>query len=387
MLSTLENHRRKARHVLPAFVFDFIDGGAERETCLRANQADFQRIRLTPRILRDTRGVNSSVEVLGSTWRQPYAVAPMGLNGLLRPGGDGMLAQAAAHGGVPFILSTASNQRVEAVRAAAPAGELWLQLYVLEDRRLAEQLLRRARASDYRALVLTVDVPVGGHRWRDTHNGFGVPLRITPRLAWDIARHPSWALRQLRGGPPRFVNLQADPSERPSAQAQASLLARNMDRSLTWDSLRWLRGIWDGPLLLKGVLHPEDAKLAVKHGVDGIVVSNHGGRQLDAAPSTISVLPKIVESVHDRIPVLLDGGVRGGIDIIRAQSMGARAVLIGRPMLYGLAGSGQAGVRDVMRLFADEYERDMTLLGLTDPRALNPGLTDASEPILHTSLR
>ncbi|MDQ1763564.1 alpha-hydroxy-acid oxidizing protein [Achromobacter xylosoxidans] len=363
MLLTMEDYRIRARKVLPRFVFEFVDGGAEHETCLRANQDDFERIRLTPRVLRNTCAVDSTVEIYGSAWRLPFALAPTGLNGVVRPGGDGMLARAAAEMGVPFVLSTASNQRAEDVRAIAGGGEQWLQLYVMQDRRLAEQLVRRARAAGYRALVLTADVPVGGRRWRDVRNGFSMPFRITPRIAWDVARRPGWALRMLRGGPPRFVNLAERADESLSMEVQASLLARSMDRSLTWDSLRWLRSLWGGPLLLKGVLHREDAALAVRHGVDGLIVSNHGGRQLDAAPSSISVLPGIVDAVADRIPVFLDSGVRSGADIVRAQTLGARAVFIGRPALYGLACGGARGVVDVMRLLAEDYERTMILSG------------------------
>ncbi|OAD16885.1 alpha-hydroxy acid oxidase [Achromobacter insolitus] len=364
MLLTVEDYRRQARKVLPRFVFEFIDGGAEYETCLRANRDDFDRIRLTPRVLKDTREVDTTVQVYGATWRLPFALAPTGLNGVVRPGGDGMLARAAAELGVPFVLSTASNQRAEDVRAMASHGEQWLQLYVMQDRRLAEQLVRRARRAGYRALVLTADVPVGGRRWRDVRNGFSMPFRITPRVAWDVARRPGWALRMLRGGLPRFVNLAEHAPESLPMEVQASLLARSMDRSLTWESLRWLRSLWDGPLLLKGVLHREDAVLAVRHGVDGIIVSNHGGRQLDAAPSSISVLPGIVDAVRDRIPVFLDSGVRSGADIIRARELGARAVFIGRPALYGLACEGERGVAAVMRLLAADCERDMILSGL-----------------------
>lgn len=364
MLITIDDYRRAARRSLPRFVYEFIDGGAEYETCLRANRADFERIRLTPRVLRDVAQVDTSVEVFGSSWRVPFALAPTGLNGIVRPGGDAMLAAAAADSGVPFVLSTASNQRAEEVRTQARGGEQWLQLYVMRDRGLAEQLLRRARGAGYRVLVLTADVPVGGHRWRDARNGFKIPFRITPRLAWDVARRPGWALRMLKGGAPRFVNLAEHPADALPAEVQASLLARSMDRSLVWESLRWLRGLWDGPLVLKGVLHAEDAALAVRHGVDGVIVSNHGGRQLDAAPSAIAALPAIAERVGGRIPVFLDSGVRSGADIVRAQVLGAHAVFVGRPALYGLACGGREGVQDVLRLLAQDYERNLVLLGL-----------------------
>lgn len=359
----IEDHRRAARRVLPRFVFEYVDGAADDEVCLARNRRDFDTITLTPRVLRDTSRIDTSIEVFGSTWRHPFAVAPTGLNGLVRPGGDALIAAAAAAAGVPFTLSTASNQRLENVRQAAPGGEQWLQLYVMQDRSIAEQLVARAVVGGYRALVLTVDVPVSGNRERDARNGFKLPMRPTPGLAWDVISHPRWALRQALGGAPKFANLVADPKAKLSAQAQAALLARAMDRTLVWDSLRWLRSIWKGPLLLKGLLHPADAALALEHGVDGLIVSNHGGRQFDAAPSAITALPVVVDAVQGRVPVFMDSGVRRGTDVARALALGARAVFIGRPVLYGLAGEGQAGVGAVLRLLGEEFERCMVLLG------------------------
>jgi (S)-mandelate dehydrogenase len=367
MALNIEDHRRTARRVLPHFVFEYVDGAADDEVCLERNRRDLDQVTLTPRVLRDTSRIDTSIEVFGSTWSHPFAVAPTGLNGLVRPGGDALIAAAAASAGVPFTLSTASNQRLENVRLAAPSGEQWLQLYVMQDRSIAEQLVARAAAANYRALVLTVDVPLSGNRERDLRNGFKLPMRPTPGLAWDVISHPRWALRLASGGPPKFVNLVADPTAKLSAQAQAALLARSMDRTLVWDSLRWLRSIWKGPLLLKGLLHPIDAALALKHGVDGLIVSNHGGRQFDAAPSAISALPAMVDAVQGHVPMFMDSGVRRGTDVARALSLGARAVFVGRPVIYGLAGAGQAGVEDVLRLLGEEFERCMVLLGTARP--------------------
>lgn len=367
MALNIEDHRRTARRVLPRFVFEYVDGAADDEVCLARNRRDLDNTTLTPRVLRDTSRIDTSIEVFGSTWRHPFAVAPTGLNGLVRPGGDALIAAAA---GVPFTLSTASNQRLEDVHQAAPGGEQWLQLYVMQDRCIAEQLVARAATANYRALVLTVDVPVSGHRERDARNGFKLPMRPTPGLAWDVISHPRWALRQALGGAPKFVNLVADPKAKLSAQAQAALLARAMDRTLVWDSLRWLRSIWKGPLLLKGLLHPADAALTLEHGVDGVIVSNHGGRQFDAAPSAINALPAVVNAVQGRVPVFMDSGVRRGSDVARALALGARAVFIGRPVLYGLAGEGQAGALAVLRLLGEEFERCMVLLGAARPSEL-----------------
>lgn len=365
--------RAAARRTLPRFVYEYVDGAAEDEQCLARNRSALDAVSLTPRILRDIRRIDPAVSLFDQTWAQPFAIAPTGLNGLIRPGGDLMGAAAAQTLGVPFVLSTASNERLEAVREAAPQAQLWLQLYVMEDRSVAEQLLRRAKAAKFSALVLTVDVPVSGLREKDLRNGFKLPFKPSLPLAMDLMRHPAWSLRQAMGGGPKFVNLVEDPTARMSAQAQAALLARAMDRSLDWSSLSWLRQHWDGPLLVKGVLHPEDARRAQREGVDALIVSNHGARQLDVAPASIDQLPRIVEAVRGAIPVLMDSGIRRGSDVARALALGAHAVLIGRPVLYGLAVQGQAGIERVLTSLASELERTMILLGETDTAALRVG--------------
>ena len=359
----VDEYRRAARRALPRFVIEYIDGAAEDEQCLARNRRDMDAVTLTPRVMQDTSQLDASIEVFGSRWRYPFAVGPTGLNGLVCPGADAMIASAAADTGVPFVQSTASNMRVEQVRRRVPQGEHWMQLYVMQDRGIAEQLVARASAAGTRVLVLTADVPVSGNRERDLRNGFKLPMRPTASLTWDLLTHPRWALGQVLCGTPQFVNLVADPRAKLSAQAQAALLARSMDRSLTWDSLRWLRSIWPGPLVLKGVLHPNDARRAIDEGMDGIVVSNHGGRQLDAAPSAIGSLPGIVAAVQDRMPVFMDSGIRRGTDVARALSLGAKAVFIGRPILYGLAVGKTRGAKDVLDKLGQEFERTLTLLG------------------------
>lgn len=362
--------RAAARRTLPRFVYEYVDGAAEDERCLARNRSALDAVSLTPRILRDTRRIDPTVSLFDQTWAQPFAIAPTGLNGLIRPGGDLMGAAAAQTMGVPFVLSTASNERLEAVREAAPQAQLWLQLYVMEDHGVAEQLLRRAKAAKFSALVLTVDVPVSGLREKDLRNGFKVPFKPSLPLAIDLMRHPAWSLRQAMAGGPKFVNLVEDTKARMSAQAQAALLARAMDRGLDWSSLSWLRRHWDGPLLVKGVLHPEDARRAQREGVDALIVSNHGARQLDVAPTSIDQLPRVVEAVRGAIPVLMDSGIRRGSDVARALAQGAHAVLIGRPVLYGLAVQGQSGIERVLTTLASELERTMILLGETDVGAL-----------------
>lgn len=364
MLLNVEDYRRQARLSLPRFVFDYVDGAADDGFCLRRNRSDFGEIRLLPRVLRDTSQVDSTINVLGQSWQQPFGIAPTGLNGLVRPGGDAMLARAAAKAGIPFAQSTASNMRLEDVRAAAPQGLQWMQLYVMH-RAMAERIVQRAHRAGFQVLVLTVDVPVSGNRELDARNGFRMPFKPTPRLAWDVLTHPRWAMRMARSGAPDFANLTADGEAAGSAEMQAALLARAMDRTLVWDTLKWLRQSWPGPLVLKGVLHPDDARLAIDHGVDGLIVSNHGGRQLDASPSAISALPGITKAVGGRIPLFLDSGIRRGGDIAKAIALGADAVFLGRPLLYGLAASGQAGVEAVLKLLSDDFMRTMILLGAT----------------------
>lgn len=368
MLLNIDDYQRLARKRLPRLVRDYVDGGSERELALNRNREALNGVVLSPRILRNTSALDTSVTILGRRWSHPFAVAPMGLNGLVRPQGDVLTAKAAKTFGVPFMQSTASNDRIETVtkEAAAP----WLQLYVMGDRSMAEQLVRRAKTLGSEALVLTVDVPVSGYREKDERNGFRLPFRPTFSTMLDMLLHPGWLARAATAGAPEFVNL-SEAEGKGSAQAQAALLNRSMDRTLVWDSLQWLRTHWDGPLLLKGAQHPEDAQTALRHGVDGLIVSNHGGRQLDAAPATIHSLPAIVSAVKGRIPVLVDSGFRSGTDVAKALALGASAVLIGRPVLYGLAVDGERGVLDVLQLLSRELTRTMTLLGASDVHSLH----------------
>lgn len=275
--------------------------------------------------------------------------------------------------GIGFALSTASNTRLEDVRAAAPDGAQWMQLYVMH-REMAERIVRRAQAARYEALVLTVDVPVSGNRELDVRNGFRLPFKPTARIALDVARHPGWALRMARQGAPDFANLRPDDGEAASPALQAALLARAMDRTLAWEQIAWLRERWKGPLLLKGLLHAQDARKALDHGVDGLIVSNHGGRQLDASRSAISALPAVVAAVEGRIPVLMDSGIRRGTDVAKALALGAMAVLVGRPVLYALATSGQLGVEAWLHTLREDLMRTMVLLGARNAEELGPSL-------------
>jgi (S)-mandelate dehydrogenase len=373
MLLNADDWRLEARRRLPRFVFDYVDGAADDGLCLRRNRKDLDAITLRPRVLRDTSTIDPAVEVFGRRWAMPVGVAPTGLNGLVRPRGDGLLASAAAAAGIPFTLSTASNLSLEQLRPVAPEAEQWMQLYVMH-REMAERIVRRAAAAGYRALVLTIDVPVSGNRELDLRNGFRLPFRPTARLAWDIATHPRWALQFARHGAPDFANLRPDEGAPASAAVQAALLARAMDRTLAWEHLAWLRDLWKGPLLLKGILHAEDAQRAIDHGADGVIVSNHGGRQLDAAPSAIGALPEIVSQVAGRIPVFMDGGVRRGSDVAKALALGAAAVFVGRPVLYALAAAGRDGAGAWLQSLRDDLVRTMVLLGARRPAELRESM-------------
>lgn len=362
MLLNPHDWRAAARRRLPRFVFDYIDGAADDGLCLQRNRADLDACTLQPRVLRNTSELATDIELFGRRWTMPVGIAPTGLNGLIRPDGDRAIAQAAAGAGIAFTLSTASNTRLEDVRAAAPQSAQWMQLYVMH-REMAERVVRRAQTAGYEALVLTVDVPVSGNRELDVRNGFRLPFKPTARLALDVARHPGWALRMAAHGAPDFANLRPDAGEAASPALQAALLARAMDRTLAWEQLGWLRALWKGPLLLKGILHADDARRALDHGIDGLIVSNHGGRQLDASPSAIAALPSVVAAVGERIPVLMDSGIRRGADVAKAVALGARAVLVGRPALYALATSGQLGVEAWLRTLREDLVRTMILLG------------------------
>ncbi|HRL20817.1 MAG TPA: alpha-hydroxy acid oxidase [Alcaligenes sp.] len=368
MMVNLDDFRQAAQRVLPRFVYDYVAGGADDELCLQRNRSDLESMTLMPRSLRDTTAASTHIQVFGRTWSAPFGVAPVGLIDVVRPQGDTLAARAAGKAGLPYILSTASNSRLEEVRQATD-GPCWMQLYVMQDRSMADTILARAREAGFEALVLTVDVPVGGYREKDLRHGFKLPFRPGPRVLLDMALHPNWLRRQAWAGAPQFVNL-VPAGGAGSTQAQAALLSRTMDRALVWEDLNWLRSNWDGPVLIKGVLHPEDARLALHAGVDGLIVSNHGGRQLDTAPSSVAVLPSILDVVQSRLPVFVDSGFRRGSDVAKALALGAQGVFMGRPVAYGLAQGGEQGVAQVLDLVRQELLRTMILLGANRPETL-----------------
>jgi len=363
--------RERARRRLPRVAFDYLDGGAEDEATLDWNREAFHRWALVPRVLPGTGSVDLSVDLFGDRLALPLIVGPTGLNGIFWPRGDVLLARAAGAAGAGFALSTASNSPLEDVAAAGP-GVKWFQLYAWGERRISQRLIERAAAAGYRALVVTVDALTIGKRERDLRNDFAHQVRYTPKIVLDGLLHPRWlAGVWLRGGVPRFENVAEFAPEGASARELTDFVRALHNPAVSWEDLAWMRGRWTGPFLVKGVLAVEDAKRAADLGADGVVVSNHGGRQLDGAVATLDALVPIVDAVGDRLAVLVDGGVRRGADVVKALALGARAVLVGRAPLYGLAVAGEPGAARALAILRDEVERVMFFLGCRRAAALS----------------
>jgi len=364
--------REYARRRLPRQFFDYIDGGAGEELTMRANSAALAALTIRQRVLRNVSERSTSVEVLGERMSLPVILAPVGLAGVYRRRGEVAAARAASAFGVPFCESTVSICGIEEV-AKASSRPLWFQLYVMKDRAYAADLMARAGAAGARVLVLTADLPVVGARYRDWRNGLEGRLGIGGKLRkfLDYASHPAWALDVgLFGKPLTFGNLERAVPGATDPTAFKAWVDEQFDASVTWDDLEWVRTNWKGKLLLKGILDAEDAKEAAKRGVDGIVVSNHGGRQLDSVPATALALPPIVDAVGGSIEVLADGGVRSGIDIAKYLALGAKACLIGRPWAWALAARGESGVSSVLATLKSELEVALALSGEKDASAL-----------------
>ena len=363
---TIGDLRAIARRRTPRAVFDYTDGGAESEATLRQSTDVFRRVEFAPRILRDVSLVDTSTSILGQPSALPMAFAPTGFTRMMQHEGEAAVARVAERIGVPAALSTLGTTSIEDFAAAAPGARRWFQLYVWSDHAASQELVERADAAGYEALILTVDVPVAGARLRDARNGLTVPPALTLKTFIDGALHPSWWINFITTEPLEFASF------RSWKGTVADLLNHVLDPALDFDDLAWLRGIWRKPLIVKGIQSVEDAKAVVDLGADGIVVSNHGGRQLDRAPITLEALPAIVDAVGDRAEVYLDGGIRNGADIVAAVAFGARAVLIGRAFLYGLMAGGERGVHRAAEILAVEAKRTMQLLGVTSVAELGP---------------
>jgi L-lactate dehydrogenase (cytochrome) len=373
MVLSIEDLRRQSRRRLPRAVFDFIDGGAEDEVTLRRNREAFDRVALVPRVLVDVGEVDLATTVLGQRLAAPLVLAPTGLCGMATSRGEIPAARAAVEAGIAFTASCMSSVTLEEIVREAP-GAHWFQLYVWRDRAITQDLVERAAAAGCRTLVVTVDTPVLGQRERDARNGATIPPRITFRNALDVLRRPRWTIAIARGPQVTFANVTA--TDRPAGLRPVALspfVNGLFDPTVTWRDLDWIRGLWKGSLVVKGILSVEDARLSAEHGADAIVVSNHGGRQLDGSPATLEVLPGIVDAAGGEVEVLLDGGVRRGADMAKALALGARACLVGRPYLYGLATGRQAGVAQAIRILSTELRRVMALMGCTRVTDLGPG--------------
>lgn len=364
---SVDDYRMLAKARLPRMVFDYLEGGAEREHGLSRNLKAYEDLEFLPKKLVDVSQRSQSCTLWNRDYAMPVFIAPTGLNGIFRPQADAMLARAAAQMGIPFVLSTASNMTIKDI-AELSDGEKWFQLYVVH-RDIADVMCDRALSADYEALVLTVDVPVNGYRERDMRNQFGLPLKYSMRMLLDGLSHPSWSLEFLRTGVPQFCNFST--IEKISPSAQQALIRRELDASLDYDFLKRLRDRWPKKLIVKGLCRPEDVMHCAEAGVDAVVLSNHGARQLDSAVSSLKTLSDCVNKVS--IPVFVDGGVRRGSDVLKAVCLGASMVGLGRAVLYAVAADGECGVMHCLSIIKDEMDRAQAMLGAAELRNLDRG--------------
>jgi len=366
---TIGELRAAARRAVPRVMFDFVDGAAGDEVTAANNRADFARLAIVPRVLVDVSEVSLATTVLGTPVAVPLLGAPMGLCGLVHHGGEVAIARALHAAGSVYVLGAMSSYTIEEVARAAP-GPTWFQMYMWRDRGLMRELLERSRAAGHLALVLTVDVPVAAARDRDRRNGFGAPPRVTLRSLAGGAVRPRWSAQFIREPRMSFACLAGHGA--PSDPGQiAAYIGSQFDPGATWEHIGWLREHWQGPLVIKGILRPPDARQAVSLGASAVAVSNHGGRQLDGAPSTIRALPAIVDEVGGDAEVYLDGGIRRGGDILKALALGARACLAGRPLVFGLAAGGETGARRAVAILTAELRGAMALAGCADVASLD----------------
>jgi L-lactate dehydrogenase (cytochrome) len=364
IINSVEDLRIIARRRIPRALFDYIDRGSYDEVTWTRNHDDLRQLPLRQRVMVDVSRLSVNTTVLGEPWKLPVALAPTGLTGFFHRDGEIEAARAAQSAGIPFCLSTMSICSIEDVRAAVE-GNFWFQLYLMRDRGFNETLIARARDARCSALMLTLDLPLQALRRRDPKNGLSVPPRLTMANAWEILMRPRWLGSVLLGRRRTLGNLASFFPERGIGEL-SEWVGGQFDPSITWKDVAWVRERWAGKLIVKGILDAEDARLAVSSGVDAIVVSNHGGRQLDGATSTIAALPRVVDAVAGRCEVLLDGGVTTGQDVLKALALGARACLIGKAFLYGLAAQGKPGVTLALDIIRRELEISMALCGVRD---------------------
>jgi L-lactate dehydrogenase (cytochrome) len=372
-ITNVADLRALAKRRVPRAFFEYADRGSYDEITLRSNRAAFERIALRQRVMSNVDNRSLATDIVGQPVSMPLAIAPTGLTGLQHGAGEILGARAAEKAGIPFCLSTMSICSIEQVRAAVEKP-FWFQVYVMRDRGFTRDLIRRAKDAGCSALMLTADLTVQGQRHREIKNGLSVPPKITLRNILDMASKPRWAWSMLRAPSRSFGNLQGRIDNTDSLTTLAQWIANQFDPTLEWKDLEWIREIWPGKLIIKGILDPRDARIAASLGVDAIVVSNHGGRQLDGAPATIDVLPSIVQAVGDRMQVLFDSGIQSGQDLLKALAYGAHAGLIGKAFLYGLGAMGEAGVSKAIELIRKELSVSMALTGQTDVRRITPDI-------------
>jgi L-lactate dehydrogenase (cytochrome) len=370
-ITCIEDLRALARRKVPKAFFEYVDSGSYNEETLRANRADLETIKLRQRVMVDVSERSLATTIIGQKVSAPFALAPIGLCGMQHGNGEILAAQAAEEASIPFTLSTMSICSIEQV-AEATARPFWFQLYVIRDRDFSRDILARAAAAKCNALVLTVDLQVLGQRHRDIRNGMTVPPEIRLRNIIDIASKPGWALSILKSKSKNFGNLAGHVKGMEDVTSLAEWTNNQFDPALNWKDVEWIKKVWPGKLIIKGILDAEDAKTAVKLGADAVVVSNHGGRQLDGAPSSISALPAIAQAVGSDTEVLFDGGIRTGADMLRALALGARACLIGRAYVYGLGAGGKAGVAKAIDILQKELSVAMALTGTTRVSDIGP---------------
>ncbi|HEY1737437.1 MAG TPA: alpha-hydroxy acid oxidase [Acidimicrobiia bacterium] len=368
--------RRIAKRRLPGGVFDYIDGAAEDERTLAANERAFAAATFRPRVLRGITQVDLASSLLGAPLNYPLVLAPTGFTRIADPQGELAVARAAARAHLPYTLSTLSTRSIEEVRTVSD-GRLWFQVYAWRDRAMVKEMVDRAAAAGYEALVLTVDTAVLGRRERDVRRGFSLPPSIGPRTLVDGALHPGWTWAFVRSDPIRFANvLGRDVGDGASPVSLSDYINTQFDPALSWHDVEWLRSIWDGPIVLKGIQTVDDARLAADSGVDAIALSNHGGRQLDGAPAPFTLVAPVADAVGGRVEIICDGGVRRGSDIVKALAAGAQACMAGRAYLYALGAAGERGVDRVLEWFRADMVRTMTLVGAPDVAALDESLLD-----------
>lgn len=366
--ASVEDLRKLAEAQVPRGVFDYIDGAAEDERTQRRNCEAFQSLEFRPRVLRDVSHVDPSTTLLGQTLPMPLVLAPTGFTRMAHSEGEFAVARAAARAGLPYSLSTLSTRSIEEV-AEVNTGAKWFQVYAWRDRGLLKELIERAAAARYQAILVTVDTAYLGRRERDVRSGFTLPPKLGLSTLIDGLRHPRWTANFLRSDPISFANVTGSSvGDGSDAVSLADYINSQFDPSLDWETVNWIRSIWNGPVVLKGIQTVEDAEIAASEGIDAVALSNHGGRQLDGAPPPLELVAPVADRVGDRLEILCDGGVRRGSDIAKAVALGAKACMMGRAYLYGLAAGGEAGVDQVLGWFDESLRRTLALIGCADLR-------------------